>query len=231
MTPVLISFVICFSVGLLLSVVLIYHDVKPRRPNRMNESLEHTYLWERVLDALFGACQAALSIAGITAIVFALRSKGEMYWVGMAVRCNLQLLTGTNLARILRVLMFPRWAIWLAYMIAILTAPNIVYPMRGSNNCFAYGSEPLYLLAAASLLSSAVSRGRLENHENSGSDQDGSGYKQLLTVFIITNAIAASFQLCGAIVIYSISLAESKIDTSLRQGIYLVCPDHYCCAI
>ncbi|KAH8704299.1 hypothetical protein GQ44DRAFT_716945 [Phaeosphaeriaceae sp. PMI808] len=113
MTSVLISFAICFSVGLLLSVVLIYRDVRPR------ESLGHPYFWERVLAALFGACQAGLSIAGITAIVFALRSKGEMYWVDMAVRCNLQLLTGTNLARILRVLMFPRWAIWLAYMIAI----------------------------------------------------------------------------------------------------------------
>jgi len=43
MTPILISFSICFSVGLLLSAMLIYHDVKPRRSNGMNENLEHIY--------------------------------------------------------------------------------------------------------------------------------------------------------------------------------------------
>ncbi|KAF2022945.1 hypothetical protein EK21DRAFT_81945, partial [Setomelanomma holmii] len=172
------------------------------------------YFWERVMSALLGTCQAGLSIAGITAIVFALRSKSEMYWVDMA------------LGRILRVLLFPHWAIWLTYIITILTAPNIVYPMRSSSGYFACDSEPLHLLAAASILSSAVSRGRLLDHENSGSGQHGLGYKRLLTVFIITNAIAGLCQLRGAIAIYSISLAESRVDTSLRQGIFLVCPDH-----
>ena len=101
---------------------------------------------------------------------------------------------------------------------------------RSSNTYSAYDSEPLYLLAVASLLSSAISRGRLEDHESSGSEQDSSGYKRLLTVFIITNAIAGSCQLCGAIVIYSISLAESEIETSVCQGIYLVGLDHCRCA-
>jgi hypothetical protein len=95
----LISSVVCFSVGLLLSTVLIYRDVKPHKPNGMNESLGYPYFWERVLAALFGALQAGLSVAGITATVFALHSEGEMYWVDMAVRCNLQLLTGANVRR------------------------------------------------------------------------------------------------------------------------------------
>jgi hypothetical protein len=102
---------------------------------------------------------------------------------------------------------------------------------RGSNGYSAYDSEPLYLLAVASILSSAMSRTRQEDHGNSGSGQRVLGYKRLLTVFIITNAIAGLCQLCGAIVLYSISLAESRIDTSLRQGIFLVCPDHLCRAI
>jgi hypothetical protein len=96
MTPVLISFSICFFVGLLLSAMLIYHDVKPRRSNGMSENLEHIYFWQRVLAAFFGTCQAALSIVGIIAIVLALRSEGELYWVGMAVQCNLQILSSTN---------------------------------------------------------------------------------------------------------------------------------------
>jgi hypothetical protein len=99
MTFSVISFVACFSVGLVLSTVLIYRDVKPHKRNGINESLGYSYFWERVLAALFGALQAGLSVAGITAIVFALQSEGEMYWVDMAVRCNLQLLTGTTVRR------------------------------------------------------------------------------------------------------------------------------------
>ncbi|KAF1359803.1 hypothetical protein EJ07DRAFT_118147 [Lizonia empirigonia] len=210
----LVSFAICFTVGLVLSVVLMYHDVKSRKPNGINESLGHPYFWERVLATLLGACQAGLSVAGITAIVFAVRSKDDMYWVDMA------------LARTLRVLMFPHWAIWVAYLIALLTAPNFVYPSRGNNCCSVYDSGPLYVLAVVSFLSSAISRGRLEDHETAGSEQDSSGYKRLLMVFIITNAIAASFQLCGGIVIYGISLAKSKVDTSLHQGVFVVSLDH-----
>jgi hypothetical protein len=99
MTFFLISFVVCFSVGLLLSTVLIYRDVKPHKPNGMNESLGYPYFWERVLAALFGAFQAGLWVVGITAIVFTLRSRGGMYWVDLAVRCNLHFLTGTNVRK------------------------------------------------------------------------------------------------------------------------------------
>lgn len=176
----------------------------------------------------------------------------------MAVRCNLQLLTGTNvrnlsklfgfanlldnqLGRILRVLMFPHWAIWLAYIITILTAPNIVYPKRwevklrssystnqnsGSIGYFACDSDALYLLAVASILSSAIPRARLEDHRNSGLGQEILGYGRLLTIFMAINAIAGSCQLCGALVIYSISLAKSTVDTNLHQGIFLVGHDH-----
>lgn len=72
-----------------------YRDMKSHESNRINESLGNPYFWERVLATLFGACQAGLSVAGITAIAFA-RSKGDVYWVDMAVRCNLHFLTGTN---------------------------------------------------------------------------------------------------------------------------------------
>ena len=96
MTSFLISFTICFLVGLLLSAILIFRDVQPYKTNGTNERLGHPYFWERVLATLFGFVQGGVSIAGIIAIVFALRSKGDMYWVDMAVRCNLQVLTGTN---------------------------------------------------------------------------------------------------------------------------------------
>ncbi|KAF1937084.1 hypothetical protein EJ02DRAFT_357628 [Clathrospora elynae] len=96
MTSLLISFTICFSVGLLLSTMLIYHDVRPYKRNGINERSGHPYFWERALATLPGVFQGGVSIAGIIAILFALRSKGDMYWVDMAVRCNLHVLTGTN---------------------------------------------------------------------------------------------------------------------------------------
>ncbi|KAF2844325.1 hypothetical protein T440DRAFT_525682 [Plenodomus tracheiphilus IPT5] len=64
MNSVLISFTICFTVELVLSLVLIYHDAKSHKSNGMNESFGHPYFWERVLVALFGACQAGWSVAG-----------------------------------------------------------------------------------------------------------------------------------------------------------------------
>lgn len=99
MSSILISFAICFTVGLVLSVVLIYHDVKLHKQTGLNQGSGSPYLRERVLAAFFGACQAVLSVAGITAIVFALRSRGDLFWIDMAVRCNVQLLSGTNVSR------------------------------------------------------------------------------------------------------------------------------------
>jgi hypothetical protein len=98
MSFLLISFTLCFSVGLLLSLALIYLDVQPYKTYGRKESIGPTYLWERVLAVLFGACQAGLAIAGITAMALALRSKGHLHvdWAETAVRCNLQLLAGTN---------------------------------------------------------------------------------------------------------------------------------------
>jgi hypothetical protein len=96
MTSVLIGFIICFSAELLLSVALIYREVKPRERDEMNENLRQDYPWERVLTVVFDAFHAGFSIAGIIAIVFVRRSRRTIYWLDMAVRSNLQLFTGTN---------------------------------------------------------------------------------------------------------------------------------------
>jgi hypothetical protein len=108
----------------------------------------------------------------------------------------------------------------------LLYIPTLLVQTRGSDTGFVYDSEPLYLLTTASILSSAVSRGRLEDHKNSGWTEHNLNYKRLLAVFIITNAIAALCHVCGAIVIYCTTLADSKIDTIFCQGIVLVCRDH-----
>jgi hypothetical protein len=81
----LIGFTICFSVELLLSVVLIYRDVRPYKTNGIYERLGHSFFWERVLATFFGFSYAGVSIAGITAIIFALSLKGDIYWVDIAV--------------------------------------------------------------------------------------------------------------------------------------------------
>jgi fumarate reductase subunit C len=82
MAFLLTGFTVCFSVELLLSVVLIYHGVRYHKPS-----------------AFLSFLQACLSIVGITAIVFALLSKDKLYLVDMAVRCNLHLSTGTNVRK------------------------------------------------------------------------------------------------------------------------------------
>lgn len=92
MSFIIVSSAIVFPVEFVLSVMLIYHDVKSRG---------HFYHWGRVVAAFLGACQASSSV---TVIALALRSNGDMYWVDMAVRCNLQLLTSTNVRKFMRTL-------------------------------------------------------------------------------------------------------------------------------
>jgi hypothetical protein len=92
----------------------------------------------------------------------------------------------------------------------------------------AYESALLARLAAASLLSSALSRKQLVTHKNSGlerRDQDCVqllDYVRLLHAFVFSNAAAASIQLCSAIIVSSLSLAGRSPSTQLRQGIFMV---------
>ena len=77
-------------------------------------------------------------------------------------------------------------------------------------------------LAAAPLLSSALSSWRLHEHKSSAGGFSP-GYMRLLIAFIVSNATAALCQLCGATILYALLLSDGKISTSLRQGIVLVC--------
>ncbi len=99
MLLILVCFVICFSVGLLLSIALIYRDAKPPKPvetNSVSEHLRRTYLPERVVAMFFDVCHAGLSIAGMTATVIVLRSGGKIYWCEIAIQSSLQLSIATN---------------------------------------------------------------------------------------------------------------------------------------
>jgi hypothetical protein len=86
----------------------------------------------------------------------------------------------------------------------------------------AYESALLARLAAASLLSSALSHKQLETHKNSGLEGREQDYVRLLRAFVFANAAAASIQLCSAIVVSSLSLAGRSPSTQLRQGIFMV---------
>src|SRR5438128_2568806 len=65
---ILIAYLFCFSVGLVLSVRLIYRDVRPQRTNEMNGISRANRPWERVLAAAFDLAQAALLVNDITAV-------------------------------------------------------------------------------------------------------------------------------------------------------------------
>jgi hypothetical protein len=83
----------------------------------------------------------------------------------------------------------------------------------------AYESALLARLAAASLLSSIISQKQLEAYKNSGSERRDEDYVRLFYTFVVTNAAAASIQLCGAIIVSSLSLAGRSTSTQLRQVI------------
>jgi hypothetical protein len=92
---------------------------------------------------------------------------------------------------------------------------------RGQTTSSAYESALLARLAAASLLSSAISHKQLEAHKNSGFERRDKDLLRLFYTFVVTNAAAASIQLCGAIIVSSFSLAGRSTSTQLRQGIFM----------
>jgi hypothetical protein len=77
--------------------------------------------------------------------------------------------------------------------------------------------------AIVSLLSTALSRQLLESHKLSGVSQTKQGFVQLLNAFIATNAVAASVQLCGAMLLTGVLLAKKSTGVNLRQSVLLVC--------
>ena len=92
---ILIAYIVCFSVGLVLSVRLIYRDVRPQRTNEMN-GIPRAGPWERALVAAFGLAQAALLVNDITAVTMAIASTTRFNWIDLSITCTLQLAVGTN---------------------------------------------------------------------------------------------------------------------------------------
>jgi hypothetical protein len=137
-----VSYIVCFSSGLLLSTTLIYRDGKPKRLDGIERIAEDDYVWERVVPVLFGIISAGLSIA----IAVEFTADATPHWTDVVILCTLHLHAGTNvripintlatglqyikLARILRLFVFPRWTIKITYIMIGVSTPNILYQIK-----------------------------------------------------------------------------------------------------
>ena len=90
--------------------------------------------------------------------------------------------------------------------------------MAGRDN-FAYEYTLLARVAIASTVSLAHWHEVLQIHKDSGNPI--AKRVQVLLLFVVANAVAASFQIIGAVVIYGLSFADVG-KSELRQGIVLV---------
>ncbi|KAF2174559.1 hypothetical protein K469DRAFT_777411 [Zopfia rhizophila CBS 207.26] len=93
---ILVSYIVCLSGGLILTVGLISLEVKPRRTNEGDRIIRINDCWERTLTFLFGSVQVGLLITDIVVIAITLASNHQVNWLGLAILCTLQLLVGTN---------------------------------------------------------------------------------------------------------------------------------------
>ncbi|KAF1936691.1 hypothetical protein EJ02DRAFT_479445 [Clathrospora elynae] len=199
---VLVSLAICFSVGPILSSTFTYLNIR-------NVS-KYDYRWERIAGIVVGIGSTGLGITGIIAIATAPHSTEEVYyWLDA-------------LARLLQIFISPGWAIWAVHLVATLTILDIVSAVIGKTISPAYELALLARLAAASLLCLVLSRKQLQAHKNLGFERRDKEYVQLLHTFFFANAAAVSTQLCGAIIISSLSLASRSTSTQLRQGIFML---------
>ncbi|KAI1524616.1 hypothetical protein PtrSN002B_011869, partial [Pyrenophora tritici-repentis] len=184
---VFVGLAICFSVGLVLSSTLTYLNI--RNILRVASYVsEYDYRWEKIAEIIISNVSIGLAITGIVAIATATHSTEEIYsWIDAIIMCNLQLLTSNNLTRMLQIFISPPWAIWAVHLVAVLTVLDIVSAVTGKTVSSAYESALLARFAAASLLSSALSRKQLETHKNSGSERRDEEYMRLLHTFVFVN--------------------------------------------
>ncbi|KAL5375718.1 hypothetical protein PMIN02_011973 [Paraphaeosphaeria minitans] len=212
MVPVfLIGFSICFVSGLLLSVVLFLKDFLWLKKNK------HERFCEGAVALLFGIFQLSISIAGIVAITIAFTTKTEPVWLAPVTLCTLQLFAGLNLTWTLRGIKDSRSAVWLAYGSIVWTAPDIAFFTRDN---FAYEYALLARVAIASTVSLAHWQKALRTHKDSGNRI--AKRVHVLLLFVVANAVAASFEAIGAAIIYGLSFTNMG-RSELRQGIVLAC--------
>ncbi|KAF9728418.1 hypothetical protein PMIN01_13551 [Paraphaeosphaeria minitans] len=222
----LIGLLICFVCGFLLSVVFFLKDFSWLRKNR------HSRFWERAVALLFSTCQGGFSIAGMVAVAIAFTTDTEPYRLDPVTLCTLQLFASANLTWTLRGIKDCRKAIWLVYGSIAWTAPDIAFftryetfplflcilLMTGRDN-FAYEHALLTRVAIASTVSWGHWHEALQIHKDSGNPIPKRVHA--LLQFVIANAVAASFQIIGAVVLYGLSLVNVRIS-ELRQGIVLL---------
>ncbi|KAF2260530.1 hypothetical protein CC78DRAFT_547434 [Lojkania enalia] len=123
-----ISYIVCCSIGLILSGGLIRRDAKPYRTNETDGVLRVDRRWEKAMAVVFDGAQVALLVNDITAVSMAIISTNRFNWVNLSITCTLQLIVGTNLARQLRALSIDRAFTYLPYVaIILLTARDVVF--------------------------------------------------------------------------------------------------------
>ena len=80
----------------------------------------------------------------------------------------------------------------------------------------------LFPCVFASGLSSALPYRQLKDNKTAGTSERSKKYRQLLSTLVITNAVAALSQLCGAMLLAGALLAQGSTGGDLRGGVVLV---------
>jgi hypothetical protein len=100
----LVAIIICFLVGIVLSGVITYVDIKGFCESQ--PGLGHDYRCDKVLGFLYGISHIGLSIAGVVLTVFvyllereALLEGEASRWLDMVMVCNVVLHAGGNVRR------------------------------------------------------------------------------------------------------------------------------------
>ncbi|KAH8708349.1 hypothetical protein GQ44DRAFT_628303, partial [Phaeosphaeriaceae sp. PMI808] len=145
---------------------------------------------------LFDIGLIGLCIAGIVAVLVTLWLRSGVFsWLDMVIMFNLQLFVVK--------MTFKIWSMSIQITTSI------------KKTCSACES------ALRARLCAALSHWRREGHAIS--ETTDVNYERLRNLNIITNAVAASLQMCGAIPLSILSLTNGRTDARLRRGIFLVC--------
>ncbi|KAF3031454.1 hypothetical protein E8E12_000754 [Didymella heteroderae] len=160
-----------FSLGILLSALLIFVDIRRHQKRHIIVLPDHP--WTTAAAFVFDLIQACLSVAGVVGASIALSSppdRIEDLWQDAVVTCNLQLLVGNYSTHLLRLFQYPHWVLLGSYtmtmlsMLSMLSTYLIAYIANTKTNVSAAKSFCLLSLAVVSFLTAEVTRRALQNH-------------------------------------------------------------------
>lgn len=95
-SAILTAYIVCFSMGLIPSIKLLYRDAKPHNIVEINGTFRAATFKERLVVVVFDIVQIGLLVNDIAAVTMEIVPTSQFKWIDPSITCTVQIFTGMN---------------------------------------------------------------------------------------------------------------------------------------